>query len=391
MYRNTRFHEVLKGLPRGIFENAVEQHAADKYSKGFRRWDQFLAMVYAQLTGSRSLREVEAGFNSQSTHHYHLGSRPIKRSTLADANAKRDAELFQQLCERLLLQVHRQARRACQSMLYLLDSTPIPLKGQAYETWAGAHKTHRTQGLKAHVMLATATTTPVFLDITHPNVNDIEVGRNISIHHGATYVFDKGYCHYNWWYQIHQSQAYFVTRFKANAGLIVLSQQPIAKQVGHTILKDERVRFKNRQPGGHRINHYHGTTLRRVVVARPNKATPLVLATNDLERSAEEIAELYKQRWEIELFFKWLKQNLRIKKFLGYSENAVRTQIYIAIMTYLLVYMMKQRERFEGSLTTFLVTLKSCLFQRAQTEYQMYRRRRRSHDMLLERQAALSL
>jgi len=374
-----------------MFEKAVQQHTADKYSKGFRCWDQFLAMTYAQLTGSRSLREVEAGFNRQSAHHYHLGSRSIKRSTLADANAKRDAGLFKQLCEQRLLQVHRQTQHELKSLLYLLDSTPIPLKGDAYEIWAGDHKTHRTQGLKAHVMLAKASTTPVFLDITHPNVNDIEIGRHVPIERGATYVFDKGYCDYNWWYQIHQSQAYYVTRFKANAGVRVLSQRSAVDQAGKTILKDELVQFKNRRPGGHRINHYHGTTLRRIVVARPDKATPLVLATNDLERSAEEIAQLYKQRWAIELFFKWLKQNLKIKKFLGHSENAVRTQIYIAIITYLLVYLMKQRERFEGSLTTFLVTLKSRLFQRTETEYQMYRRRRRHHDMLLERQAMLPL
>jgi IS4 transposase len=390
MYRNTRFHEVLKGLPRGLFEKAVQQHAADKYSKGFRRWDQYLAMVYAQLSGSCSLRALETGFNSQSIHHYHLGSRPIKRSTLADTNAKRDAGLFKRLCEHLLTQVHRQTRSEFQPMLYLLDSTPIPLKGQAYEAWASAHKTHRTQGLKAHVMLAKATTTPVFLEITPPNVNDIEVGRDIPIERGATYVFDKGYCHYNRWYQIHQSQAYFVTRFKANAGLQVIGEQPIAEPAGH-ILKDELVRFKNRQPGGHRINHYYGTTLRRIVVARPDKSTPLVLATNDLERPAEAIAALYKQRWDIELFFKWLKQNLRIKKFLGHSENAVRTQIYIAIITYLLVYLMKQREAFKGSLTTFMITLRGHLFQRIETEYQMYRRRQRRHDLLLERQAALPL
>jgi putative transposase len=391
MYSMTRFGELMKGLPRGSFEQAVATFGADKHSKGFRSWDQLLAMLYAQLSGSRSLRDLEAGFNSQAVHHYHLGTREIKRSTLADANNKRSSELFSWLCKRLFEQAHRKQKKELKDLLYLIDSTPIPLKGLGYDDWATAHRNDRTQGFKVHMALASNGAVPVYQQITEPNINDVEIGRQMPLERGATYVFDKGYCDYNWWYQIEQRGAFFVTRFKKNAGLETVEQRSLPKDETSLVLEDSHVRFKNQRPGGGRMNHYFGTFLRRVVIARPDKKTPLILATNDFERSAEEIADLYRQRWEIELFFKWLKQNLKIKKFLGRSENAVKVQIYTALIAYMLVQLYRERNGIKASLHLCLVILQSGLFQRPDTEEAVEQRRRKRRRDLDEIQEALPL
>lgn len=390
MYRNTRFRELLKGLSRGSFEETVKKYHADKYNKGFRCWDQLIAMIYGQVSGCRSLRELEAGFNSQEVHHYHLGTRSIKRSTLSDANARKDLRVYEETCNQLLSHVHRKARKELGDMLYLLDSTPIPLKGLGYDRWTEANKTKRTQGLKAHIMTAPQQGIPVYMEITSPNVNDVVAGKEIELEYGATYVFDKGYCDYNWWYQFTENEAFFVTRFKKNAGLRELEEKEIPNEHAEIILKDEVVEFKNKRPGGNRINQHHGTPLRRVTVYREGK-DPLIIASNDMERSAKEIADLYKRRWDIELFFKWLKQNLKIKQFLGRNENAVRLQIYIAIITYLLVFIYRRTNGISTSLRLCLAALKTGLFQRPEVENEIARRRHleKSQSQLLQGSLAL--
>lgn len=377
MYSNTRFGEVMKGLPRGQFERLISDLEADKHCKGFRSWDQLLAMLYAQLCGSRSLREVEAGFNAQRSHHYHLGSREVRRSTLADANRKRSSAVFAAVCNRLLGQAKRKTRREVKDLLYLLDSTPIPLKGLGYDEWASANTNHRTQGLKVHLMFTPSGDVPVYQRITPPNVNDVEIGRHMPVQAGATYVFDKGYCDYNWWYRLDQVGAFFVTRWKHNAALQLLETRTLDEGEEALILEDAVVAFRHRRPRGGRVNAYQGTPLRRIVVARPDQATPLVLATNDFERRADEIAALYKQRWAIELFFKWLKQNLKIKQFLGRSENAVKIQLYTALIAYLLVQHYRERHGIQQSLKLLLAALRSGLFQRPETERRTGERRRR--------------
>lgn len=390
MYRNTRFGELLKGLSRGSFEKVVDKYQADKFSKGFRCWDQLVAMIYGQVAGCRSLRELEAGFNSQAIDHYHLGTRHIKRSTLSDANAKKDVRVYEDVCRQLMNRVHRAQRRELSEMLYLLDSTPIQLKGTGFDSWTSDNKTHRTQGLKAHVMISSEASLPVYLDITAPNVNDVIAGREIALESGATYVFDKGYYDYNWWYQFTKQGANFVTRFKSNAGLKVDKALEINEQDNEIILRDEIVTFKNKHPGGQRVNRHYGTPLRRITVSRENKS-PLVLATNDLKRSARELAELYKKRWDIELFFKWLKQNLKIKQFLGRNENAVRVQIYIAIIAYLLVYIYRKVNGFNTSLRLCVATLKTGMFQRPEIESELVRKRRWRVNQCRALQGSLAL
>ena len=253
----------------------------------------------------------------------------------------------------------------------------INLVGLGYDDWASKEKDNRIQGLKAHVILAPQVSAPVHLDVTVPKVSDLEVGRKTSLEKGATYVFDRGYTDYNWWFTIDQAQSYFVSRFKNNASLVYEKQLPINDKAKDLILEDAVVSFKNKRPGGKRINNYYGTTLRKITVNRPDKETPMVIATNDFNRTAEEIADLYKQRWGIELFFKWIKQNLKIKKFLGRSRNAVKIQIYTALITYLLV---RTYHRHTGQINTLkmcLIELRATLFQRIEIELMLDRKRRK--------------
>jgi putative transposase len=380
MYRNTRFNDLLKALPKYSFNKICQQHHADKFSKGFTCWDQLLVMIYAQIHGCRSLRDLETSFNHQSVHHYHLGTRSIKRSTLADANQKRNTDVFAQTCQVLMSKMSRHVRREIKDFLYILDSTPIPLKGQGYEHWTSQNKTYRTQGLKTHVLIEGNTCIPLKMDMTAPNVNDIEWGKTLNIEANATYVFDRGYYDYNWWYRINCKKSTFVTRFKHNAGLLPISTIDIPEEDQGIILSDECVRFKNKKPGGQRVNHYYDTPLRRIVVKLPSRRDPLVIATNDFDRSAKEISEIYRKRWGIELFFKWIKQNLKIKQFLGRSENAVKIQIYSAIIAYLLVYLYRANNGLKFSIREALIILKGGLFQRPEIDQHQIsaRNRRRS-------------
>jgi putative transposase len=388
MFRISRLHEIMKGLPRGSFDRLVQAHQADKHAKGFGCWDQLVTLVYAQLSGASSLRVLEAGFNSQGTHHYHLGTGPVRRSTLADALARRQTAVFAEAARLLMSQAGRHLRREGRELLYALDSTSITLKGPGFDTWTRANRTCHTQGIKLHVLYENDAQIPVQHRITAPNVNDIDEGTRLSIEPGAVYVFDKGYCDYNWWGRIEAQQALFVTRFKRNAALAVESTRPIAAGDAEVILNDEIVRFANKHPRGGRKNHYQ-KPLRRVTVARPEHDRPLVLATNDLDSPARVIAKRYQDRWQIELFFKWIKQHLRIKTFLGRSENAVRIQILTALITYLLLALYRKTAHFTGSLWTLLSQVRATLFQRPAIEAEQYRRRQEALAEFTTRQGGL--
>ncbi len=380
--------EIMKGLPRGAFDRFVREQNADKHSKGFGCWDQLVAMVYGHLSGVDSLRQLETGFNSQSNHHYHLGTGPIRRSTLAEANSRRKAAVFEQAARLLMSQAGRHLRQESRELLYLLDSTSITLKGLGFDAWTQGNSTRNTQGIKLHVLYAAHEQVPLLHSFSAANVNDIAEGVKLPIESGATYVFDKGYCDYNWWASIDGQDARFVTRFKYNAALRVEASRPITAADGGPILEDQIVRFAYRHQGGGRRNRYE-KALRRIVVARPDKERPLVLATNDLDAPASVIAQYYKDRWQIELFFKWIKQHLKIKRFLGRSENAVRIQILTALISYLLLALYKKSHGFAGSLWTLLGELRATLFQRPALEAERYRKRREQHLAFAQLQPGL--
>jgi len=389
MYRNTRFGELLKVFPKNSFQRCVKEHESDKHNKGFNSWDHLVSMMYAQLSGSRSLRELEVGYNSLAAHHYHLDCGPIKRSTLSDANNKREAAVFESFCMGLMSQVHGKLRKEMKDLLYLLDSSPICLRGRGYE-WTQGRSMFRIPGLKLHLLYAPDRQLPCDVSITASTKNDVEYGREVDLEKDAKYVFDKGYCDYNWWHCIDQAGAFFVTRLKRNAAVKVLWSKPIKADDEAIILSDDVIQFKNKRPGGKRINKYI-KPLRRIVVYRSDDEEPLVLVSNQMEATAAEIAALYKRRWAIELWFKWIKQNLKIKKFLGCSENAVKIQIFIALITYLLAYLYRQLSGSAQSLYLWLAELKSTLFQRSKLEYELLKRRRKSRATFQKQQTELLL
>ena len=384
MFSITTFQELLKGLPRPTFDRLVKRHNADKYSKTFGHWQHLIAMLYGQLSQAPGLRPLEAGFNSHVSHHYHLGTGLIKRTTLADANTKRSDAVFSDVANFLMGQVSRRLRSEGAQLIYLLDSTSLTLKGRQFDDWTRDSRTRNTQGIKVHVLLDAASQTPSWYSFSTANVNDVQKAWDVPLKSGALYVFDKGYCDYHWWHTISQAGALFVTRFKRNAGLKVIESRTIPADTAGIVLQDEIVQLKHKRPGGR--NNPYVTSLRRVTIARPDKATPLVLATNDLTSTALDIAQRYRERWDIELFFKWIKQHLKIKKFFGRSENAVRIQVLTALISYLLVALYKQRHAIKASLWDCLVRIQATLFQRLDTEASRYRRerQRRQHMALIE-------
>lgn len=381
MFSISRIQQVLQAVPRGAFDRIVERHGADRYSKGFGCWQQLLAMVYVQLSGASSLRQLEAGFNSQPNQHYHLNARKVRRTTLADANAKRNPQVFGELLALLVDQAGRRVRRQREELLCLLDATSVRLPARGCDR--GHTSAHGNHGVKLHVQLDACTHSILGASITPARVNDITEARKLPLLAGATYVFDKGYCNYNWWHTIEETAAVFVTRFKRDAALTVLREQPVEPG----IVRDSVVAFARRTPRGGHVNSY-STPLRRIEVQRAD-AAPLVLATNDLATPAHQIAALYKQRWQIELLFKWIKQHLQIRCFVGRNDNAVRIQLLTALIAYMLVLLLKHATGFKDSAWMLLAQMRHTLFQRTTTEQSYWRRRQALLKHIAEVQTSL--
>ena len=375
MFRISRFQQLLQAVPRGRFGALVERYQGDHYAKAFGCYDLLVAQLFGHLNGSRSLREIETGFNAHATHHYHLGTRAVRRSTLADACAKRNPAVFEELAKGLMASAQRRVRRTGRECLRLLDSTSFTLKGRGFDDWAAVSRTRHTQGLKLHIVYDPDQAVPTLQEITAATVNDVTPAQTLPITRGATYVFDKGYCDYHWWARLNAQDAGFITRLKSNAKVRLLTSRPVPERASALVLGDEEITLSNKHPGAGRKNPYTAA-LRRVTVARPGKDTPLVLVTNDFERSAVEVAECYKARWQIELFFKWIKQNLRIRAFFGRSENAVRIQILCALIAYLLVALHRLTRAPATPMIRLLDELRAALFQRPDLDDAVERRRR---------------
>jgi putative transposase len=347
--------KLVEPINRRRFQAIVDSHDGDAYDKSFKSWDHLMALIYAQFTGAESLRGLVAGWNANSQHHYHLGSGPLARSTLSDANLRRPVAVFADLFSLLVSELDRLTRREGDALLRLIDSTPIPL-GKLCE-WAKSNG--RIRGMKMHVVYDPDSDCPRILDITDANVNDAQIGRTIGLETGATYVFDKGYCHYGWWTQIAAAGAFFVTRPKSNMGLNVLRTRSLATAEGDgfTVLDDAEVSLASKGDSKLPI------PLRRLIVKRENGDT-ITLLTNDLERTAVEIAMLYKGRWLIELLFRWIKQHLRIRKFLGTNANAIRLQLLAAMIAYVLLRIAARLHRVTLPILRFTDLVSRCLFER---------------------------
>jgi IS4 transposase len=327
---NTVFHDVLKLIPWAGFDKLVSEHRADELVRRLTTRQQFVALLFGQLSGASSLRELTTTMESHRGRLYHCGATAPKRSTLADANRKRSSTVFAKLFETMLASQKRGLRRKMAEAVRLIDSTSLRLAG-AGARWA--RFSAEVCGAKAHIVFDPDAAVPVYHEVSAANVNDVSVAKPMPIEAGATYVFDLGYYDYGWWAELDAAGCRIVTRFKKNTPLRDVRSQARPPK-GCDILSD-RIGFLPERQARSRRNPMREAV--REIVVRGRSGKPLRLLTNDLDAPAREIADLYRRRWDIELFFRLMKQTLRITKFLGRSENAVRIQIAVALIVYLLL------------------------------------------------------
>jgi len=328
-HHNSVLHGVLKQVPWPVFDQLVEEHGADAGVRKLSTRSQLVALLFAQLAGAVSLREIEAAMQSHSARFYHLGASEVSRSTLADANALRPHQVFSGLFAALVAQAGRGLRKASGEAVRLIDSTGVRLSGVAAE-WARFSK--GVCGAKAHVIYDPDAERPLYLEVTPAKVNDITAAQAMPIEPGATYVFDLGYYHYAWWADLDKAGCRIVTRLKKNTPLALIAEQPLPP--GSALSYDRIGRLPERLSSTR--NNPFTDPVREIGLTLEDGKT-LRIVTNDLDAPAQEIADLYKRRWAIELFFRWVKQTLKIKHFVGRSENAVRIQIATALIAYMLL------------------------------------------------------
>lgn len=328
-HHNTVFHSVLKHVPWHRFDALVDDHGADEGVRRLATKSQFIALLYGQLSGSVSLRQIVAGLSSHEARLYHLGAEPVRRSTLSDANAQRPAAVFSGLLSLMMKQAHRGLRRKLEETVYLIDATSVRLNAHSAD-WA--QFSTGVCGAKAHVIYDADADCPIYASVSAAKVNDITAAHRMPIEPGATYVFDLGYYDYAWWAQLDTAGCRIVTRFKSNTPLNVIEELTVAS--GSNILSD-RIGFLPARQASSRRNPMQVAVREVRVTTETGKV--LRILSNDLDASAEEIADLYRRRWAIELFFRWIKQTLKITRFLGTSENAVRIQIAVALIAFLLL------------------------------------------------------
>ena len=325
-YQDTVFGGLMKVFPRWRFEKLVRQHGADYRVRRLPSWTQFMTMVFAQLSGSQSLREVIGALERFPGSHAHLGLKPVRRSSLSDANARRPAALFEAVLQELLGQLERQLPgRSRREMLRLIDATRV-LVGKRITSW-------QADGcVKLHVVYDPHAPAPVCFAVTSARVNDITPAKRFPIEAGASYVFDKGYYDFGFWAALDAQGCRFVTRLKKNSPVTVIETRPV--EPAGPVLADQVAQLSKRLARS-RKNPFDKPV--RLVTLQIDNGRQITLISNDLKAPAAEIAALYKQRWQVELFFKWIKQNLKIRHFLGTSENAVRIQILTALIAFVLL------------------------------------------------------
>ena len=355
-HQNIVFRDVVNQLPWGVLDRLVAENRADTGVRRLSTKDQLLAMIFAQLSEARSLRDVEAVLESQASRRYHAGMRPVRRSTLADANLKRPAAVFAGLFAAMVAGSGRHLRRTVGECVHLIDSTSMRLNRWS-ANWSRFSVDVR--GVKAHIIYDPDAGCPVYAAITPARVNDITAAQEMPIQAGATYVFDLGYYDYGWWAKLDAADCRIVTRLKSNTPLTEIETLPAPPD--STIVSD-RIGYLPGRLAKNRRNPMANAV--REVRVRIETGKVLRIVTNDLDAPATEIANLYKRRWAIELFFRWVKQTLKIGHFYGTSENAVRIQIAVALIVFLLIKMAHGAQRTIPSLTTFARLLRANLMHR---------------------------
>lgn len=360
-YSNTIFNQLLNFLPKYKFNQYVGQHEGDRYVKKMTSWNQFVILMYAQSTGKDSLREIETGFNTHGGCWHHLGVNSVAKSSLSYANNNRDYEIFEKLFYALLDQckeVTVKNRFSFENPLYSLDSSVIRVSLGLFD-WAQYTKTKGA--LKLHTLLDNKKGLPELINITDGRKGDLTAAKQIDLDKlgkGSILVFDRAYMDYDWWREIDEKEITFVSRSKKSQNIFVVGQHK-DKKLEKNILSDEIVAF-----GSYGSLERYSKNLRRVRYWDEENEKEYEYLTNNFELEASQIAEIYKARWEIELFFKWIKQNLKIKTFLGTSKNAVMTQIWIAMIYYLLLFYIKFQTKFSKSLLELTRIIKEALMLR---------------------------
>jgi IS4 transposase len=355
-HQNSVFHGLLKHVPWDQFDRLVEAHGGDARVRRLSTKSQFVALLYGQLSGAASLREIVTGLASHEARLYHLGAGPVRRSTLSDANAQRPVAVFSELLAIMMKQAHRGLRRKLAETTYLIDSTSVRLN----ERSAGwARFSAGVCGAKVHVVYDADADRPIYAAVSAANVNDITAAHLMPIEPGATYVFDLGYYDYAWWAQLDAAGCRIVTRFKSNTPLNLVKELAVAG--GSNILSD-RIGFLPTRQATSRRNPMQDAV--REVRITTDTGKVLRILSNDLDASAEEVADLYRRRWAIELFFRWIKQTLKISRFIGTSENAVRVQIAIALIAFLLLRLAQAAQKAIPSPIVFSRLIRANLMHR---------------------------
>jgi Transposase DDE domain/Domain of unknown function (DUF4372) len=346
-YQSTVFGELLKAVPRGWFERAARRHSSGRAKRILSPWGHVATMVAAQLSGARSLRDLERLMQRQGGVLCHLGIERVARTTLADANAGRPAALFEAVAAKLCAGFGGGMGREA---LRLIDATRL-LADKRVAARAGG-------GVKLHLSFDPRRERPVWFAVTGERVNDITPAKAMPIERGATYVFDRGYYDFSFWAELHRARCRFVTRLKKNSPARVLVER---KAEGEGILFDRVVRLSERL-AGQRRNPFRSRA--RAIGVRLDGGRAITLLTNDLAAPASAIAALYKARWQVELFFKWIKQNLALTHFLGASRNALVIQIMAALIAYLLLRLASLRHQARLRLQAFARLMPTMLFAR---------------------------
>jgi transposase len=356
----TLFAQLMDFLPWSTFNRYVARYGGDKGVRTLTCAEQFRVMAFAQLTYRESLRDIEVSLSAQASKLYHMGFRePVRRSTLADANESRDWRIYADFAARLIIQAR--ALYASENLglelsntVYALDSTTIDL---CLSVFPWAHFRTTKAAVKMHTLLDLRGSIPSFIHVSDGKLHDVHALDLLTPEAGAIYVMDRGYVDFARLHRLHLAGAFFVTRAKSNLKAHRVYSAPTDRDTG--ILCDQTIALE-----GFYSKQDYPTYLRRVRFKDPETGKTLVFLTNQMSLPAATICALYKSRWQVELFFKWIKQHLRIKQFFGTSENAVKTQIWIAVSVYVLVAIIRKKLNIDASLYTLLQVLSLTLFEK---------------------------
>lgn len=356
-HSNTVLSQLLKLVSRHEFESLAQQHHSGRAFRSATRWSQFVTLMIAQLSGRSSLRDIIENVSAQAHRLYHLGSAKLSRSNLSRMNNDKPYQLYESLFARLLARCQTLApghKFRFKNSLYSLDATTIDLCLEMFP-WADFRSTKGA--IKMHVGLNHAGYLPEFVTVTEGKKHDVTVGRTLQFPKGSIVAVDKGYNDYAWYNELTKKGIFFVTRLKSNAQYRTIARRAVLKSKGLT--SDQTIAFTGAQTA-----QKCPSPLRRIGYRDPETGKHYVFLTNHFDLAAKTIADIYKSRWQVELFFKWIKQNLKIKSFVGTSKNAVLTQIWIAMCAYLLIAYLKFRSGLHLSFQQILRLLQMNLFEK---------------------------